>query len=77
MPRSATELATFLNAELHGDGHHVISGVAAPERAGPQDLIYVDSDRYLDAARRAGAPLVVGDEVQIHLDIECIKAKKP
>jgi hypothetical protein len=21
--------------------------------------------------------LVVGDEVQIHLDIECIKAKKP
>ena len=59
MPRSATELATFLNAELHGDGHHVISGVAAPERAGPQDLIYVDSDRYLDAARASAAMCVI------------------
>ena len=41
MALTARELAEFIGAKLLGDDSVVVSGVAAPESAGPQDLIYL------------------------------------
>jgi UDP-3-O-[3-hydroxymyristoyl] glucosamine N-acyltransferase len=46
MMRTAGELAQHLGAQLEGDAQAKISGLASPERAGPEDLIYVDSPRH-------------------------------
>jgi UDP-3-O-[3-hydroxymyristoyl] glucosamine N-acyltransferase len=53
MKRTASELAEAIGAKLEGDGAAEISGVAAPERAGARDLIYVESARH--ALRAAGS----------------------
>jgi UDP-3-O-[3-hydroxymyristoyl] glucosamine N-acyltransferase len=52
MAHTAGELAEYLRAKIHGDAHMPVSGVASPESARPEDLIYVDSPRH---AERAGA----------------------
>ena len=52
MKRTAKELAEVIGAKLEGDGAAEISGVAAPERAGTRDLIYVESTKHV---QRAGA----------------------
>ena len=44
------ELASFLGCALEGDGATAVSGVASLPSARPQDLIYVESPRHLDAA---------------------------
>ena len=46
-----------VGGELHGSGDIVVTGVSSLEEAGPQDLAYVASDRYIPAAlkSRAGA----------------------
>lgn len=54
------ELAQRLGATLHGDGSRVITGVAALENAGPQDLTFAEGERALDRAiaARAGCLLI-------------------
>jgi UDP-3-O-[3-hydroxymyristoyl] glucosamine N-acyltransferase len=52
MTRTAAELATAIGAKVEGDGLMELRGVAAPERAGPHDLIYVEAAKH---AERAGA----------------------
>ncbi|MDE3137509.1 MAG: UDP-3-O-(3-hydroxymyristoyl)glucosamine N-acyltransferase [Acidobacteriota bacterium] len=58
--RTARDLAEFLGAQLGGDPDRPIRGLAGPEQAGPEDLIYCDSARHLDRAEasRAGTALV-------------------
>jgi len=46
----AQELAEYLEAELDGDARVRISGLASPEGAGPEDLIYVESPKHLERA---------------------------
>ncbi len=42
MKRTAGELAQYLGAHLDGDAGTLISGVASPEKARAEDLIYLD-----------------------------------
>jgi UDP-3-O-[3-hydroxymyristoyl] glucosamine N-acyltransferase len=59
MNRTAGDLAKYLGAQLQGDAHASISGVAGPERAGPQDLIYLDSPRHAERAASSAAKCVL------------------
>ena len=45
MKHTAGELAAYLGATLHGDSGVVIVGVASPEKASPDDLIYLESPK--------------------------------
>ncbi len=47
MKQTAQELADHLHATLDGDPSALISGLAGPEDAGAEDLIYVDSAKHL------------------------------
>jgi UDP-3-O-[3-hydroxymyristoyl] glucosamine N-acyltransferase len=59
MTRNAAELAEYLGAKLEGDKRAQISGVAAPERARPGDLIYLDSPSHEKRVTDSGATCVL------------------
>ena len=59
MTRTARELAQFLGAILEGDSTQKVAGIASPESAGPEDLIYVDSPKQLDRAACSAARCVI------------------
>lgn len=59
MTRTAKELAEILDATLDGDGTAELHNVAAPERAGARDLIYVDAAKHADRAVSSAAQVVV------------------
>jgi UDP-3-O-[3-hydroxymyristoyl] glucosamine N-acyltransferase len=64
MRQTAKELAEAIGARLEGDGGIEIAGVAAPERAGKGDLIYVDAAKHSErAAASAAVCVVAGEEV--------------
>src|SRR6266478_1952820 len=64
MRRTARELAEAIGARLEGDGAAEISGVAAPERAGTRDLIYVESAKHAQrAATSAAACAIAADGI--------------
>lgn len=56
---TAGELAKHLGAELHGDAAARVSGVASPERAGAEDLIYVESAKHQERAAGSRAACVI------------------
>lgn len=62
MKRTAKELAEAIGAILEGDGALEVSGVAAPERAGSHDLIYVESAKHAVRATASAALCVVAGE---------------
>jgi UDP-3-O-[3-hydroxymyristoyl] glucosamine N-acyltransferase len=62
MALTASELAEFLSAKLVGDSNSTVSGVALPESAKPQDLIYVESARHQSRAEDSAAHCVVAPE---------------
>ena len=62
MKRTARELAEAIGLKLEGDGAVEIAGVAAPERAGARDLIYVESARHAERAAASAAICVVAGE---------------
>ena len=62
MRQTAKELADAIGARLEGDGAVEIGGVAAPERAGAGDLIYVDAARHAERAVASAAMCVVAGE---------------
>jgi UDP-3-O-[3-hydroxymyristoyl] glucosamine N-acyltransferase len=55
MTRTAQEIARYLEAQLEGDPDVSVSSVASPDRAGPEDLIYVDSGRHRERAAKSAA----------------------
>jgi UDP-3-O-[3-hydroxymyristoyl] glucosamine N-acyltransferase len=59
MRRTAGELAEAIGARLEGDGAFEIAGVAAPERAGARDLIYVDAVKHAQRAAASSAVCVI------------------
>lgn len=59
MIRTAREIAEFTGAQLEGDATVKISGMASPESAGPEDLIYVDSARNLERGAESRARCVL------------------
>lgn len=63
---TAGDLAKYLGAKLDGDAAARVSGVASPERAGAEDLIYVDSAKHQErAAGSAAACVIVGTGMRI------------
>src|SRR5579859_2083253 len=59
MTRTAKELADLLGVELEGDGTAELQNVAAPERAGAKDLIYVEAAKHVERATASAAKVVV------------------
>jgi UDP-3-O-[3-hydroxymyristoyl] glucosamine N-acyltransferase len=59
MSHTAGDLANHLGAILSGDANTPIAGVASPELAGTNDLIYVDSAKHLDRAAQSAARCVI------------------
>lgn len=57
--RTAGDLARFLGCSLEGEAGLLLQGVASPERAGPEDLIYIDAITHAHRALRSGARCVV------------------
>lgn len=62
MSHTADELARQLGASIEGEASVEIEGVASPEKAGPKDLIYVDSARHLDRAEKSAARCLLAHE---------------
>ena len=62
MKRTAKELAEAIGARLEGDGAMEIAGVAAPERAGACDLIYVEAAKHAERVAASAAMCVVAGE---------------
>lgn len=59
MIRTAGEIARYVGAELEGDAGLPVSGVASPESAAAQELIYLDSPRHLERGQRSRAGCVI------------------
>ena len=59
MSRTAAELAQYLEAKLEGDPQLPLSGVASPEQAGVEDVIYLASPRQRDRAASSRARCIV------------------
>jgi UDP-3-O-[3-hydroxymyristoyl] glucosamine N-acyltransferase len=67
MKRTAAEIAEVVGAKVEGDGSVELRGVAAPERAGPHDLIYLEAAKHAERAKASAALCVIaveGIEVQ-------------
>jgi UDP-3-O-[3-hydroxymyristoyl] glucosamine N-acyltransferase len=59
MKRTARELAEAIGATVEGDGTVELRGVAAPERAGAHDLIYVEAAKQAARAAASAAKCVI------------------
>jgi UDP-3-O-[3-hydroxymyristoyl] glucosamine N-acyltransferase len=63
---TAGELAKFLNAKIAGDGSALLSGIAAPEDAGAEDLIYVEATKHKQRAEASAARcVIVAEEIEL------------
>jgi len=62
MRRTARELAVAISARLEGDAEVEIGGVAAPERAGTRDLIYVESAKHVQRAAASASIIAIAAE---------------
>jgi UDP-3-O-[3-hydroxymyristoyl] glucosamine N-acyltransferase len=62
MTKTAVELAAAIGAMLEGDPDLEVRGVAAPERAGAHDLIYVEGTKHAERAARSAAGCVIASE---------------
>src|SRR3989442_10372024 len=62
MRRTAKEVAEAIGAKLEGDGATELGGVAAPERAGTRDLIYLESAKHTQRAAASAAICVIAAE---------------
>src|SRR5258705_12330681 len=64
MTKTAGELAAAIGAKLNGDKDFEVRGVAAPERAGEHDLIYIEAAKHSErAAASAAGCVIAADDV--------------
>jgi len=57
--RTAKELAQYLSCAIEGDAAVRLRGVAGPERAGEEDLVYLESARHVERILRSRARCVI------------------
>lgn len=57
--RTARDLAAFLECRLQGDSAVVLKGVASPEAAAGDDLVYLDSTRHKERVTQSAARCVI------------------
>jgi UDP-3-O-[3-hydroxymyristoyl] glucosamine N-acyltransferase len=62
MTKTAAELAGAIGAHVEGDAAAEVRGVAAPERAGVYDLIYVETAKHAGRAMASAAACVIAGE---------------
>ena len=62
MTKTAGELAAAIGAEVEGDRDFEVRGVAAPERAGVHDLIYVEAAKHAGRAGASAAACLIASE---------------
>lgn len=62
MKLTAREVAEKIGARVEGDGALELTAVAAPERAGPKHLIYVEAAKHEERAASSAAACVVAGE---------------
>src|SRR5690348_14020251 len=62
MKRSLQEIAEAVHARLIGDGQSLVSTVASTKSATPEDLVFVDDKKHLDAALRSRAGAFIAGE---------------
>ncbi|MGB8061909.1 MAG: UDP-3-O-(3-hydroxymyristoyl)glucosamine N-acyltransferase [Candidatus Sulfotelmatobacter sp.] len=62
MKRSLEQIANAVGARLVGDGHVEVSGIASIESASPQDIVFVEDEKYLSAALQSKAGAVIAPE---------------
>jgi UDP-3-O-[3-hydroxymyristoyl] glucosamine N-acyltransferase len=62
MKLTAKEVAEKIGARLEGDVSVELTGVAAPERAGPKHLIYLEAAKHAERAIASGAACVIANE---------------
>lgn len=59
MAHTAGELAKYLEAKIQGDAQARLTGLANPEGATAEDLIYVDGPKHADRAAQSAARCVI------------------
>jgi UDP-3-O-[3-hydroxymyristoyl] glucosamine N-acyltransferase len=62
MSRSLRQIAQAIEARLQGDGNVQISGVSSIGSASPQDLVFVEDEKYLPLALESNAGAVIAGE---------------
>src|SRR5712664_2244875 len=77
MTRTAKELAEAIGARLEGDAAAEIRGVAAPERAGPHDLIYVETAKHAERAATSAALCVIAGPGMVIPDKTVLRHAQP
>ncbi|HKQ85168.1 MAG TPA: UDP-3-O-(3-hydroxymyristoyl)glucosamine N-acyltransferase [Candidatus Acidoferrales bacterium] len=77
MTRKAAELAQYLGLELQGDPNAPLSGVANPEDAAPEDLIYADSARHFKRAESSRAVCVLAQPTAVSSRKTILKTANP
>lgn len=60
--KTVGELAAAIGARVEGDSAMELRGVAAPERAGTHDLIYVETAKHAERAAASAAECVIAPE---------------
>jgi UDP-3-O-[3-hydroxymyristoyl] glucosamine N-acyltransferase len=61
MSKTVSHVAAAIGAMVQGDGAIELRSVAAPERAGPYDLIYIDAAKHAERAATSAALCVLVD----------------
>lgn len=59
MTQTARQIAEAIGAKLEGDAALELRGVAAPERAGPHDLIYAENSKHAERVSASAALCVI------------------
>ena len=62
MGATAKEIADFVGGRLEGDPCLSVTGIASPETAGQDDLIYAESERWAERSRASAARCVIAGE---------------
>lgn len=74
---TAEELARVLNAGVGGDGGAWVAGIAAPEEAGEEDLIYVEAPKHKERAEASRARCAIVAEGMQLRNKTTIAVKEP
>jgi len=77
MKRTAKELAEAIGARVEGDGAAELVGVAAPERAGARDLIYVESAKHAARAAASAATCAIAPDGVLFADKTILRSAQP
>jgi UDP-3-O-[3-hydroxymyristoyl] glucosamine N-acyltransferase len=77
MRHTAGDLARAIGARVEGDVMAEIVGVAAPERAGAKDLIYVEAAKHLERAVGSAAFCVMASENVVLPGKTVLRSERP